>query len=321
MFTSEGLLSIGYGYPQMEMADQYNYPGSPYWALKSFLPLALPETHPFWQAEAAPLPALVPTKALPHAGMIVCRDPDSAHVFALSSGQHAQWVRHGAAKYAKFAYSTLFGFSVPAGEGGLERPGERDRNRTGEWPLAQAAADSMLAVSDDGARYRVRQEPLEARIEPEGLRALWRPWPDVEVETWLVAAVERPAAGAWHLRLHRLRTGRRLWSAEGGFALGSAGAVQQQAEPGLAFARSSQGASGLRDLLSQRAGRVVAMAPRTNLMTPRAVLPSLLGEHAPGEHWLACAVVGIPGDARWEQMWAECPPCPAWFSKLAEGKG
>jgi hypothetical protein len=172
----------------------------------------------------------------------------------------------------------------------------------------------MLALSDNGARYRVRQEPLEARIEPEGLRALWRPWPDVEVETWLVPA------GAWHLRLHRLRTGRRLWSAEGGFALGSAGAVQQQAEPGLAFARSSQGASGLRDLVSQRAGGVVVTAPRTNLMTPQAVLPSLLGEHAPGEYWLACAVVGIPDDARWEQVWGECPSCPEWFRKLAEGK-
>lgn len=33
-------------------------PGSPYWALKTYLIPALPEAHPFWQAEEQPLPAL-----------------------------------------------------------------------------------------------------------------------------------------------------------------------------------------------------------------------------------------------------------------------
>src|SRR5262249_50959409 len=216
-----------------------------------FLPLALPETHPFWQAEAAPLPVLEPVKPLPHAGMIICRDPASAHVFALASGQHAMWARHGAAKYAKFAYSTVFGFSVPA------EPGFQAAR---EWTSKQPAANSMLALSDDGVHYWVRQEPLAARIEPEGLHALWRPWPDVEVETWLAPAPP------WHLRLHRLRCSRPLWSAEGGFAVDAAGAGQQQAETGFALARSPSGASGLRVILGQRTGRVVVTAPNTNLM-------------------------------------------------------
>ncbi|HEY3482816.1 MAG TPA: DUF2264 domain-containing protein, partial [Streptomyces sp.] len=48
--SPEGLLTIGYGYPQPAVAEQYNGPGSPYWAMKAFLPLALPATHPFWTA-------------------------------------------------------------------------------------------------------------------------------------------------------------------------------------------------------------------------------------------------------------------------------
>jgi len=297
--TADGRLSIGYGYDQLAMGEQYNSPGSPYWAMKFFLSLALLDTHPFWQATAAPLPALAPVRAMQHAGMLVCRDPKGAHVFALASGQHWLWPRHGAAKYAKFAYSTAFGFSVPSGRHGL----------------AQAAADSMLAVSTDGVHYRVRETPLEARLEAGMLHSCWEPWPGVAVETWLLPAPP------WHLRLHRLRCDRPLWSAEGGFALAGAGAGQPAAGLGLALASGSAGASGLRDLagpgLVQRIGQVIVPAPNTNLLAPRTWLPTLLGRHAAGEHWLACAVVGLPEPSAWERVWDACPECPDWFVALA----
>ena len=41
------ILSVGYGYPNLTMAERYNAPGSPYWSLKAFLFLALPDNHPF----------------------------------------------------------------------------------------------------------------------------------------------------------------------------------------------------------------------------------------------------------------------------------
>ena len=37
-----GILSVGYGYPNLFMSESYNSAGSPYWAFKAFLPLALP---------------------------------------------------------------------------------------------------------------------------------------------------------------------------------------------------------------------------------------------------------------------------------------
>lgn len=37
------------------MAEGYNAPGSPYWGLKTFLLLAVAETHPFWRAEPEPI--------------------------------------------------------------------------------------------------------------------------------------------------------------------------------------------------------------------------------------------------------------------------
>ena len=38
----DGILSVGYGYPNLFMSESYNSAGSPYWAFKAFLPLALP---------------------------------------------------------------------------------------------------------------------------------------------------------------------------------------------------------------------------------------------------------------------------------------
>ena len=75
--------------------------------------------------------------------------------------------RNDAAKYAKFAYSSSFGFSVPTGSYGLE----------------QLCPDSTLALSDDSERIRwtVRRECEDVRIDSNGvIRSTWRPWSECE---------------------------------------------------------------------------------------------------------------------------------------------
>lgn len=263
-----GVLSVGYAYPNLNMAEQYNSPGSPYWAAKFFLPLALDEAHPFWQAEEEPFPEDLPAvNEQPHPGIILCRQ-DHGHAFALAGGQYAFWgLRHGDEKYAKFAYSTAFGFSVPGGRAGLEG----------------GAHDGVLALSDDdGARWRVRGRPEEARLEGGALYSRWRPWPDVEVETWLLPRLP------WHLRVHRVRTDRKLASAEGGYALDRTGDDPadphgaEEAGEARVLAVYPAGVSGLRDLWGARVGQVVRAHPNTNLLFPRTVIPTLIGEHEPG---------------------------------------
>lgn len=289
-----GLLSIGYGYPQPAVAEQYNGPASPYWAMKAFLPLALPAGHSFWAAQEQPLPAGLPaTLVQPPAGAVLLRS--GGDVTLLSGRQHNTWARGGAAKYAKFAYSTRFGFSLPAGELGL----------------AQGAYDSVLAVSDDeGAEpvhYRVRETCEDPACEDEGtVRSTWRPWADVEITTWLTAAAP------WHLRTHRIRTGRALHTAEGGFAVDrDGGRATREEAAGRALAVSAAGdLSGLLDLDPDcaREGRVVEPLPGTNVLAPRTALPTLLTRLPPGEHWLRCAVLGAgPAEAA---AWEAAPPEP-----------
>ena len=85
IFDNAGILTIGYAYPNLQMSESYNAPGSPYWALKAFLMLALPKEHPFWQVEAAPLPELEPRKYLYYANMLV--QHGNGNVVALVPGR------------------------------------------------------------------------------------------------------------------------------------------------------------------------------------------------------------------------------------------
>lgn len=79
IFDRDGVLTIGNGYPQMYMAEQYNAPGSPYWGLKVFLLLVLPDDHPFWSCDASPLPRELTRTGVtpqPSADLLLQRLPD-----------------------------------------------------------------------------------------------------------------------------------------------------------------------------------------------------------------------------------------------------
>ncbi|WP_407320039.1 DUF2264 domain-containing protein [Isoptericola halotolerans] len=52
----DGLLTLGWHHAWPRIAQSYSGPGSPYWASKGMLGLALPADHPAWTAPAEPLP-------------------------------------------------------------------------------------------------------------------------------------------------------------------------------------------------------------------------------------------------------------------------
>jgi hypothetical protein len=324
-YSSDGTLTIGYCYPNHNMTENYNSPGSPYWCCKSFVTLALPETHPFWTAKEEPYPQalLQTTKALKHPYHIATNL--GGHTYILSSGQQCSYpVKQGPAKYGKFAYSSAFGYSVPVGNGTLEELG----------------GDNALALSDDkGETWKCRRDTREARFEGPGegwLRSMWYPWKDVEVETWLVPPTD--AAPLWHLRVHRIKTGRALSSAEGGFAIygqakngralepASGEAFGAFAEGGATRATSRAGVVGVVDVGGQpRTGTALRTDANSNLIVARAVLPTLRGEHEPGPQsiWLVTAVFGLPSigndegaKAGWSAEWEKRPILPQEIAKF-----
>ncbi|SCL34257.1 hypothetical protein GA0070616_4924 [Micromonospora nigra] len=55
-FDDRGLLTMGWHGPWPRLAQAYSGPGSPYWASKGLLGIALPADHPVWTAAEEPLP-------------------------------------------------------------------------------------------------------------------------------------------------------------------------------------------------------------------------------------------------------------------------
>ena len=286
----DGTLPIGFAYPNLLMSENYNSAGSPYWAFKAFLPLALPETHPFWAAEEKVPenePAIAPQK---HPGMVLMRS--KADVVALSSGQENQQMRFGAEKYSKFAYSARYGFSV-----------ESD-----ERIFAGGAFDSMLAFSDDGLHYRVRETNEEAKLAGDTLYARWSPYPDVTVETWLLPA------SPWHIRLHKIATPRPLQTAEGGFAIARRDfeADTLSSATGAAYAIGEKDFSGILDLGStiKREGIAQKAPPNTNLIASKTLVPQLRGTIPAGETILVSAVLAEKDITAVDHAWSRPPAKP-----------
>ncbi|KID81936.1 hypothetical protein MGU_10745 [Metarhizium guizhouense ARSEF 977] len=319
IFWSDGTLNIGYLYPNMYLSEDYNSPQSPYWALKSLIVVALPGGDAFWSAKELSHP-LCRGQGLEHSGenevmpvkparQIVCNHGRGRHHFLLSSGQFCVWpMKATQAKYAKFAYSSAFGFSVPTG------------------PLiAQIAPDNMLALSKDhGETWTVRwvstgetkfvPVPVFISGSPQRITALvnrWKPWSTglVEVETTLIPPCS--SWPDWHVRVHRICSGNdpsllSLDAVEGGFAIDGRQKANQRIIPKLqgnagqtlmslglqdgevaletpdsSLVISSAGASGIVNLCPlpqsslQSVGEALKADPNTNLMTARTLLPTV----------------------------------------------
>jgi hypothetical protein len=283
-----GVLSIGFGYPNLFMSESYNSAGSPYWALKAFLPLALGAEHPFWAAAEAPAVADDKPVPLKHPGMVMMHT--RGNVVALSSGQQNWQMRAGAEKYAKFVYASRYGFSV----------------EVDERAYSMGAFDGVLAFSDDGRHYRVREANEVAQIAGDTLYARWKPWSDVSVETWLIPA------NPWHIRVHRITTPRALHATEGGFAIERAdlNADMLTEAAGRAVAQSASDISAIVDLGGQREGRAHKAFPNTNLIVAKTLVPQLRGEIAVGTTVLVTAAMALPAGADAEAALALVPAAP-----------
>ena len=279
----DGVLSVGYRYPTLKVSENYNSPSSPYWAMKAFLPLALDADHPFWTTKPAPLD--VEARVVqPHPKAVLCYD--AGHRYSITAGQDSHYLE----KYTKFTYSSAFGFGVCSRTRGL--PG--------------VGLDGTLAVSEGGRDYRTRLDLSETTVEDGVPRSVWRPYDDVSVESW-VAPVP---SGPWHVRVHRLDTGRSIHVAEGGFAAPRVGdddanAYERFARAGVAHVEYPEGTGGIRDLGGERAGHVVDQDPNTNVLYPRTAVPALVGEYDPGTHWLVTAVTAATSD--YDDEWDHPP--------------
>ena len=276
IFDRDGILTIGYGYPNLIFTEGYNAPGSPYWAMKVFAVLALPEDHPFWQAEEA---ACQPPRRLldEQARLLLTRSPGNRSVIAYTAGNHAYEHTHEDEKYEKFAYSTQFGFSVVKEAGTLKK----------------GAFDSMLALKGGRGLWHARSGFDSFGLTEDEIRFCWQPMDGVSIESRIIPWEN------WHVRCHVIRTARPLEAAEGGFAVcrDFAGVrpcdrvpTRTLADDRRALARCEKGSCGIFSLAGYDRGEIIEAESNTNVLCPRTLIPTLRASLLPGEARLVCAV-------------------------------
>ncbi|KAF1958911.1 hypothetical protein CC80DRAFT_22082 [Byssothecium circinans] len=330
IFQPNGMLSIGYSYPNTYLAENYNSPGSPYWCMLAFAPLAMPESHPFWSSkeEAHPFAEQRVCRAIPHPRHIVVRS--GGHTFLLSSGQECHYaLKNQQAKYGKFVYSAAFAYSVS----------------TGYYTLEQFVPESSLALSDDGGElWKMRRAHNgDSEIENhDGVPVLvssMKPWHDVDVLTYLIPPAEETPN--WHLRVHRIRTGRDIMSAEGAWAVygcresdgrpltGLNESISEggKADSNSAFAAARNGAVGITDLAQEeRKGSILLSDANSNLVEARTVLPTLHKDLKAGSTtWFVTAVYALPASVerwkdQWKAGWEKKPTIPKWVQSKVSGR-
>ena len=175
-----GVLSIGYKYPNLHMAEGYNAAGSPMWCLMAFACLALPGDDAFWRADALPLPDSGRGAHIALANSALVQSDAAGEVVLYPSGRvPGHPFAQSDNKYSKFAYSSRFGFCVARSQRTLE----------------EAAPDSMLAFVVDGRVY-VRDGVEDSAVVDGAVVSRWLPCRGIEVETHI-----EPFEGG-HVRTH-----------------------------------------------------------------------------------------------------------------------
>lgn len=265
IFDNEGLLTIGYKYPNLIMSETYNASGSPYWSMKTFLLLALPEGHPYFAAEEEPLPELELVHEIPGPKMIVTNSDKGATLYSLAAAESDRINLFE--KYGKFAYSSKYGFSMSRGTRNLD----------------MAAPDSFLVFKAKG-RYYVDYKLISSELLPDKrLKIIWTPVDGIEVET-VITPYE-----CSHKREHTIKAAFSCEAYETGFAINYIpGETETKAEEGKAYVKTSTGGCELYSEYGD--GIIIDAYPNTNVISPFTKIPALVYEISQGESKISATV-------------------------------
>jgi hypothetical protein len=262
----DGVLTMGWHHEWRELAQSYSGPGSPYWAVKGLLGIALPADHSVWAAESEPLPIETgdELRTVRPAGWVISGTQADGIVRIVNHGtDHAAdgSLVGDSPLYARIGYATAV---APLAN-----------QRAWEEPLEQSVA---LVDATGRATHRAAMDLIDVRVQDDeggrlGIaasvsRAHWitlRPSAqrhgsgiDGDVEVAGLLEVHSLVRGPWEVRLARvgsLESGvdaGALRLRVGGWAV-AADAVDQERSDAAASASAKGLRSSIRPLLGSGA--------------------------------------------------------------------
>ena len=269
IFDNGGIMTIGYQYPNLIMSERYNAPGSPYWSFKTFLVLALPEEHTFWKCEELE-PEFEMIRYLENPNMLAVHE-DSGHTLLYPAGQHSGNFGNTVAKYQKFVYSSLFGFSIPRG-----------------MELEDGAFDNTLAVTVAGENeWHMRNGEEWYEVTRQYVMMQYEPVKGVKVKTIIVPL------RLGHVRIHFIKSDIDAEYADGGFAIRTEQERQEMKQKMIRFTEDTVkcvfpwGNAGAVCMEGMGEPRLVKSFPNTNIMYGNTVIPTIYYQLCAGTHYVA----------------------------------
>ncbi|MGF1766989.1 DUF2264 domain-containing protein [Enterovibrio makurazakiensis] len=266
---SDGMLSVGFRYPNLIASEFYNSPMSPLLALKGFAAVRLPESHPFWQATESDIHQRDACVTLPLNKHIVARQNGMSTL--LTGSPSAAELRNSHDKYLKFAYSSAHGFCV----------------ESLRWIDQGFIGDNVFAFCHPETRaWLFRTSLQKSELLENTLLTEWTPFAGCVVQTtqWFADGIE------W--RRHRISSDADIDFIMSGYAvdtwvkcIGGRECREQALVKGSA--RSSQ----LQLIEGQGEYDVMPCSPNSNLLFSQAAVPVIHGKIPRGKsEWLISVI-------------------------------
>ncbi|KXF81540.1 DUF2264 domain-containing protein [Enterovibrio coralii] len=266
---SDGLLSVGYRYPNLIMSEIYNSPMSPLLALKGFAAVRLSATHPFWQEKENKMLENDGMQLLEKNRQIITRHRGTS--FLLSGAPSAAELRNSHDKYLKFAYSSAHGFSVEAVR----------------WIEQGFIGDNVMACKHPvTGEWKFRTALIKSELVENTLVTSWSPFDgcDVTTKQWMEGGKE------W--RLHQVEAETAFDFIMSGYAVDKwvkcIGARESRPSARIS---GSEIVSEMQLHEGQGGYDVMPCAPNTNLSFAQAAVPIIYGSVPQGSsRWLVSII-------------------------------
>lgn len=260
IFDTSGILSVGYDYSNLLMAEHYNAHGSPYWGLKAYIFLMLSDDHEFWSCDIEEMPKLDELKLIKEADMLVSRRNGKSVAYpagTITDFACGQIVP----KYLKFAYSAHFGFNVMRSNISID----------------EAACDSMLTFVVDGA-VLVRRHLKSYNVENDRVVIEWSPFKGFDVKTVITPTT------FGHTRSHEINSEYDCVAYDAGFAVASRDKDNIKTKD--SFIAQARNDFQFCEVLTETGGEgcIIESSPNTNIRYSKTVIPAMKYEIHKGKN-------------------------------------
>ncbi len=251
IFTSDGVLEVGYAYSNSIMGEKYNAPGSPYWALKTFLFLSLGDDDEYWKVKEEPFPVKNETRFMEEGKMIVHNRGFDSSLYT-PAFYDMNNLGHFQEKYFKFVYSTAFPFSC------LNSPDS----------LETMAPDSTLAIKGFDGIILTKYKAKAFEISETEIVIEWSPIIGINIKTTVTVT---PLG---HIRKESIENAYDipLEAYETGFAMQSGLLFEKN---GFISVKNREYTQTLKCLDGKGSGYLIKAYPNTNILYKNTVIPSI----------------------------------------------